>query len=349
MTKLEEQYRHLKYIINNLLLRSIPVKATSSKDKIFVFGIPQYLNYGDLAIACAEDRFLLKNFPNKEIINIPEPSTDVQLRYLKKRISRNDVITISGGGNMGDAYSFQDQMRIKLFNAFPNNRIISFPQSTSYNVQDSSSTFFKLKNALLNTNDTYIIARDKYSFEFMKNNFPSNVHVLLTPDIVLSLEFTSTLERSSVVTAFLRKDGEKLKNNRLKNLITKLNKQYTVQFSDTEEPYWKYVINDNNRQEFVNNKLIEFATSKLVITDRLHGMIFSIITGTPAIVFDNANHKIRHAYEDWFSRIPYIYYADNVSDLLKTTEKIMGSDISQRKTPDFTERYDSLIDALTME
>ena len=34
------------------------------------------------------------------------------------------------------------------------------------------------------------------------------------------------------------------------------------------------------------------------MTDRLHGMIFSVITGTPCIVFDNFNSKIKNAYMD---------------------------------------------------
>lgn len=348
MTKLEEQYKHLKYVIHDVFLKNVPVKTTRQGGRIFVFGIPQYLNYGDLAIACAEDRFLRKNFPNKEIINIPEPSTNVQLRYLSKRICKDDIITIPGGGNMGEEYSFQDQMRIKILGAFPHNRIVSFPQSTSYNIKNPSSHFFMLKDTLSDTTDTYLFARDKFSFQFMKNNFPSNVHVFLTPDIVLNLTFNKALKRSAITT-FLRRDSEKLQNSRVKDLIDELSKQYEVQANDTEEPYWKHIVTDDNRETFVNNKLAEFASSKLVITDRLHGMIFSIITGTPAIVFDNANHKIKHAYEDWFFKVPYIYYADTNLDLYKIAKEIMNDHVIQTKVPDFIDKYDPLIRALTTE
>ena len=45
-------------------------------------------------------------------------------------------------------------------------------------------------------------------------------------------------------------------------------------------------------------------------TDRLHGMIFAFITGTPAIVFSNNNHKIEGAYE-WIKDCGYIYFIKN--------------------------------------
>jgi len=48
-----------------------------------------------------------------------------------------------------------------------------------------------------------------------------------------------------------------------------------------------------------------------VITDRLHGMIFAFITGTPAIVLPNNNGKIEHSY-DWISECGYICFLRSV-------------------------------------
>ncbi len=42
-----------------------------------------------------------------------------------------------------------------------------------------------------------------------------------------------------------------------------------------------------DRMEELNSKFAEFLSSGLVITDRLHGMIFAAITGTPCIALDN--------------------------------------------------------------
>ena len=45
-----------------------------------------------------------------------------------------------------------------------------------------------------------------------------------------------------------------------------------------------------------------------MITDRLHGMIFSIITGTPNIVFGNNYHKVESAYNSWFNNLSYSFF-----------------------------------------
>lgn len=60
-------------------------------------------------------------------------------------------------------------------------------------------------------------------------------------------------------------------------------------------------------------KLDQFRKSNIILTDRLHGMIFALITGTPAIVFDNKNHKVKFSYLDWLQNVDYIYFADQMS------------------------------------
>ncbi|WP_423202829.1 polysaccharide pyruvyl transferase family protein [Morganella morganii] len=50
----------------------------------------------------------------------------------------------------------------------------------------------------------------------------------------------------------------------------------------------------------------KFSNSKLVVTDRLHGMIFAFITNTPCLVIRNSNHKIEETYKNWISNFNYI-------------------------------------------
>ena len=51
-----------------------------------------------------------------------------------------------------------------------------------------------------------------------------------------------------------------------------------------------------------------FSSSKIVITDRLHGLIFSKITSTPCIAIDNSNNKIRETYNAWLKGNKNIYF-----------------------------------------
>ena len=56
---------------------------------------------------------------------------------------------------------------------------------------------------------------------------------------------------------------------------------------------------------------MQFSSSKLVVTDRLHGMIFSAITNTPCICFDNKNGKVSAQYE-WIRNNSYVKLVDGL-------------------------------------
>ena len=58
----------------------------------------------------------------------------------------------------------------------------------------------------------------------------------------------------------------------------------------------KRVTKENREKELL--KLIELIShSGFVVTDRLHGMIMSIISGTPCIALDNSSKKVSGVYE----------------------------------------------------
>ena len=83
------------------------------------------------------------------------------------------------------------------------------------------------------------------------------------------------------------------------------------------------------RDELLENKFNQLKEHKLVITDRLHGMIFAAITETPCIAFGNFNHKISESYK-WLKNLKYIQYCDDIDDLenqLAKIEKLVPEDI----------------------
>ena len=62
------------------------------------------------------------------------------------------------------------------------------------------------------------------------------------------------------------------------------------------------------------DKFKDFQKYELVITDRLHGMVFCAISGTPCIVFGNYNQKVKGTYE-WIKNLPYIKYIDSMDNI----------------------------------
>ena len=89
--------------------------------------------------------------------------------------------------------------------------------------------------------------------------------------------------------------------------------------------YSEEAITKDNRAQCVRKKVEEFMRSKLVITDRLHAMIFAAKTATPCIVLDNNNHKIRETYE-WIKKLSYIQYIKSVDELENAMELLQDAE-----------------------
>lgn len=58
--------------------------------------------------------------------------------------------------------------------------------------------------------------------------------------------------------------------------------------------------------------------------NRVHGMIFCAITGTPCIVIDSKSSKVRGCYK-WIRNLDYIRFADNVSQIVNEYYEIPKS------------------------
>ena len=222
---------------------------------------------------------------------------------------------------MGNQWPEEELFRHKLIKDFPNNPIIIFPQTIFY--LNGKNDGIKEKSIKLYNNhpNLTLVAREQKSFEIMKELYP-NCKVLLVPDIVLSSyknDFGVTASERNGILLCLRSDAErKINDSETDKIIEYLNNQ-KLDFRKTDM-YSDCEVTKENRTECVRKKMQEFCGAKLVITDRLHGMIFAAISETPAIVIGNYNHKVRSSFE-WIKSLPYIKYADSVDKVLTEIEQ----------------------------
>ena len=152
------------------------------------------------------------------------------------------------------------------------------------------------------------MARDRQSFEEMKAMF--RVPVQLMPDVVLTMKTDFRGKRKGAVI-LLRNDIErKYTEEQEKKIESILKKYYTdIERTDTEISSSEFL---KNKDGCFKDKLAQIGKAEVVVTDRLHGMVFSAITETPCIVLDNYNHKVRETYR-WISHLPYIKYLTDIS------------------------------------
>src|SRR5690606_16062705 len=134
-----ESFR-LKFLTRLALQRFKPIKffkkcedilKNDNRRRAFIFLAADYGNLGDVAITFAQEKFL-REAADMQVVEIPISKSMEGLWYVKRNIKKEDIITIVGGGNMGDLYDQIEFIRQLVIKFFPNNKIVSFPQTIDF-------------------------------------------------------------------------------------------------------------------------------------------------------------------------------------------------------------------------
>lgn len=308
-------------IRTNIFSKKVDINYSKDKKNIYMFLSADYGNCGDIAICEAQKKFIEKYY-NYNVISVPLSNTFDYIKPLKKIINKNDIIALVGGGNFGNRYSIIDFMRLFIIKNF-NNKIISFPQTIDFSNSKYGKRRLRKNIKTINKHKNIVLfAREKVSYDLMKQYFPNN-EVYLCPDIVLSLDEDKKLKRKDIIFAF-RNDSEKKISDDLISSIEKivLNNKNKIILRDTIIPDEEF--NVDQKEEYLKDILTDFSKAKLVITDRLHGMIFSYITSTPCIVLPNSNHKITSTYNTWLKNCNFIKYINDLDNIEDSINELLS-------------------------
>lgn len=324
-------------------------KTFLGKGEAIIIDEPEHGNLGDQAIAFAENQFLVNYVSVQDVEHLIESKAISEIKSMKKNIRKEELVFFHGGGNFGTLYLKYERIRRVAVSKLSVNKMILFPQSISFEDSKFGQKQLKKSKKIYSQNKNFILtAREPKSYELMKKCFPDN-KVILTPDIVLSLNLTEQYRgnnRNGVMT-MLREDIEqKLDKTQFEKIIKELTDKYEVTISDTHIGKEKDSgITYENRQHYLEIKWDEIAQHEVVLTDRLHGMIFSYITGTPCVVLANNNHKIEETYKHWLNEVDYIRFIEN-----PTVENILDAinDLKQIEPHyiDLSDKFQPLIEAI---
>lgn len=293
--------------------------------KVYFIGTPHYNNIGDSAIAISEMFFLEKcGFDRNKIKEITQPEFRENYKEICKHIRSNYLICGIGGGNLGNQWYHEELFRQSFLDAFPNNPTIIFPQTIFFTSDDVGKKALDNSYSHYNNhNNLTVVAREKKSYDLL-NQYYSIPQKMLTPDIVLSSTMqdygVTPAERDGVLLVFRNDEEKAMSDNDRSEIFSKLD-SLDIPYKNTDM-YSDCKVTKDNRIECVRKKMQEFVDSRLIITDRLHGMIFAAITETPCIVFSNYNHKVKGTYE-WIKYLPYIKYVDNIDEAVSLIPELL--------------------------
>lgn len=341
--------RVLQFInINITIEKNKKNKKIRTQPQIFLIGTPEYGNLGDQIIAVAELEWLRKYYPDYEIREFTHETlmADKNCRMLLSQIGKNDIVFLQGGGNLNDLYLNCEAIRRQVISSCPENKIVLFQQSIFFSDTEKGNKVKEETCSVYNKHKNFtIVTRENKSYEYAKEIFEP-LKVLKYPDMATylfgKLKSEDRIERAGIITC-LRDDKEKFYSDEtLVKMTDMLGENHLLSRADTNI---KRKVLPQNRRKEIQHLIDKIASHKVMITDRFHGLIFSILAGTPCVVLRSSDHKIVEGVK-WFKNVEGVFYAENIKDVPMLVEK--AKVVGRIEPPDFTHYFDELYKELNI-
>lgn len=316
------------------------ISSVKNDNIIWYFCSAEHSNLGDLAQRYCIEQWLSENYSDATVVEIP---TKGILRFKKKIIKaiqdkydKDQLIVFQSGYTMSDLHP-DEKVRNIILNKFNEGRILIFPQTILYRDEKKKEETFQL---LKKCSGLLLLVRDEQSYQYACKNFPG-IKTELYPDIVTTLIGKRDLDNDRQgIGLCVRNDGEKYYSyEQINDLNRKLGNLDTVTVTDTDcKDIGK--ITSQSIEKSVWNKIQSFSEKRLIVTDRYHGTIFSLVAGTPVIVIKTKDHKVSTGVK-WFEGIydGYIYYCDEIDKVPELAKKILADKKDHVCLPYFKKKY----------
>lgn len=301
-----------RILFREWLFDIVPIYITRllNRKTAFLVLTPDHGNMGDHAIAEAESALL-----DEAGISFREITYNTLLlleRHHALNIMNGRCIVVNGGGNLGTLWFPVERLFRRIIKENPRSFILCMPNTIYYEDNNWAQSELELSRKVYNAHaHLKLYAREQSSFLLMDSLYND---VTLVPDVVLSMDKSQDQVERNGCLLCLRHDIERTRNDEQEAKIIEVAHKIfgtSVAFTDMDVGHQVPL---NARLDTLEKKYNEFKQSKLVITDRLHGMIFAAITGTPCIVLDSKSPKLRGCYK-WVADLNYIRFADSPQEI----------------------------------
>ncbi len=291
----------------------------------------RFPNLGDQAQAAAIPIWLKKHFalPLVEVKNFEIAAC---LPSIKKLIQPQDIVFLHSGGNFGDDWYETQLDREAIIAALPNNQIVQLPQTIFYSNTETGRQIREVSQQVVNAHPSILLfGRDFQSAEIAKKLF-TQAQVLTRPDMVLSLQQTVEQqlgqyiarrpEKMQKILLVMRNDKESVYTDEVKQSIKALlmHAGYDAQLWDTDVDD---IFPDQDKFKTLAKYLQFISGFDAVITDRYHGLIFSVLVKRPCVVLRTHNHKLTSAF-DWFEGVNYVKQVDSADEIVNALQQLQA-------------------------
>jgi len=321
--------------VQNLLFARSYRHLRDEKKIIYALTPPPYLkNVGDHAQVIAIRAWIEKHFPGFPVIEVDKDQGHICLSAIQRLVQPDDLIFLHSGGNLGDRGKWSERMRREMISTFPGNQIVSLPQTIHFSDTPAGIEQKEKTRCIYSAHPNLtVIGRDPRSGEIATELFP-NANTFCMPDFVLSLPARSSETKNShpKVLLCLRLDSESaLTLEQHKEIGDSIS--YDCTYYDTTLPK---SIDYKKRKSVLDETLELFLSADVVVTDRYHGLIFTILCQKPCVVLRTVDHKLTSAIH-WFKDMPQIKFAHSLDEVSGLVDECLK--IENRESPDWSANF----------
>lgn len=301
-----------------------PLLAPASRVALLDF--PAHSNVGDSAIWLGTLAYL-------RAIGKPVCYTCDSRTYSREHLAArlgDGVILLHGGGNLGDLWEIPQRFRERVVRDFPDRPIIQLPQTMHF--RDPAA--LARARAVFDAHPRLtLVLRDRRSVALARESF--RAPTALAPDMAFALGPLSVPAPASRPVLWLaRTDHERAGDAGppLADTVDWLAEPPTpairlerwLRTRVAERPRSERVLRsplsrlaDRVARQRLRRGCTLLRTGRVVITDRLHAHILSLLLGIPSVVLDNNYGKVRQFYETWTCGSPLARWAESPAHALE--------------------------------
>lgn len=306
---------------------------------VALLDFPRHFNVGDSAIWLGEMRCLAAYGVRPRDIRYVCDLNTYDETALRRAIGDEGVILSHGGGNFGDLWESHQHFRESVVAAFPGNAIVILPQTVHFKDRAVLERTVRVFDTHENVT---ILVRDQPSLKIVQDNFRAAAH--LCPDLAFWLgALPRPVPADRPVVYLARKDQESRLAHEDQGSVTaepcdwpllNADRQWRVGDSisrfEVDHPRLARGLPESlvtaarryGYQEMGRERLRAgcelLAHGRVVITDRLHAHILSLLMGIPSVVLDNSYGKVRGFLEAWTLSSPLTHFAQTPEEAFAT-------------------------------
>jgi len=297
-----------------------------------IVDVPNHPNVGDSAIFLGELAWL-------EAIGAPPPSylcdtysySDSDLRYYVP----HGTILIHGGGNFGDVWAPPQALRERIVSTFPSHRIVQLPQTLHFR----SASALETAAALFSRHEHLtIVARDRVSLDLASAGL--KCRAVLAPDSAFALgALPRPVTASQDVVWLARTDRES------SSLAVPAGVRPVDWMRDDDTILIRLErwlrkrgigvrLRNRLRRRIASERVargrLMLSQGRVVVTDRLHAHILSLMMGIPHVVVDNNYGKVRSFFDTWTRATPGVVFCADWFEADRARQTLVGGTDSER-------------------